>query len=82
MPRPLFWVPNRLNELPEVPFKFPFILFGKHGAYLNPGIQVGAQNKDFGAVMQMKLNQSLVSSVAQASLKEMAEIEASEISTM
>ena len=30
---------------------------------INPGIQVGIQDKDFGAI---SLNQSLVSSVAQA----------------
>ena len=82
MPRSLFWVPIGLNELPEVPFKFPFILTGKHCAYLNPGTQVRAQNKDFGAAMQTKLNQSLVLSVAQASLKEMAEIQGSETPTV
>ena len=41
-----------------------------------------AQNEDFGAVTQTKLNQSLVSSVAQASLREMAEIQASETPTV
>ena len=59
----LFWVTNGLNELPEVGLEFPFILIGKssngpfwqanHGAYSNPGTQVEAQNKDFGAVSQM-----------------------------
>ena len=28
---------------------------GKHGAYSNPGTQVGAQNKDIGAVLQTDL---------------------------
>ena len=53
-----------------------------HGTLSNLGTQVEAQNKDFGAVTQTKLNQSLVSSVAQASLREMAEIQASETPTV
>ena len=28
---------------------------GNHGAYSNPGTQVGAQNKDIGAVLQTDL---------------------------
>ena len=28
-PRSLFWGPNRLNELPEIRFEFPFMLTGK-----------------------------------------------------
>ena len=38
-----------------------------HGAYLNPGAQERAQNKDFGTQCFVdRLNQSLVLSVAQA----------------
>jgi len=37
-----------------------------YGAYSNPGNQVGAQDKDFGAVSQMNLIRSLGLSVAQA----------------
>ena len=61
-PISLFWASNGLNELPEVSFEFPFTLIGKsemaffyqvnHGAYSNPGTQVGAKNMDFGAVSQ------------------------------
>ena len=29
VPKSLFWVPNRLNKLPEVRFEFPFTLIGK-----------------------------------------------------
>ena len=32
-----------------------------HGAYSNPGTQVEAQNKAFGAVSQRDLNQKLIS---------------------
>ena len=35
--------------------------------YSNPGSQVGAQNKDFGAVSQLDLSRSLVPSVEQTS---------------
>ena len=54
--------PQRTQRLPEIRFEFHFNLIGKstmacfgkanHGAYSNPGTQVGAQNKDFGAVSQ------------------------------
>ena len=27
--RGIFWAPNRLNEFPEVRFRFPFVLIGK-----------------------------------------------------
>ena len=59
-PTYLFWAPNGLNELLEMRFEFPFNLIGKltiaffkqanYGAYLNSGTQVGAQNKNLGAV--------------------------------
>ena len=55
----LFWAPNGLNELREVLLEFPFIYIGKltmafltgqsWGVYPNH-TQVGALNKDFGAV--------------------------------
>ena len=38
-----------------------------HG--LNPGTQVGTQNKDFDTVSQMDLTRSLVPSVVQATAK-------------
>lgn len=51
-------------------FEFPFIMIGsstmgifkqaKHGAQLNPGAQVGSQNKDFGAVLQTDLTRVLI----------------------
>ena len=37
-----------------------------HGAYSNPGTQVGALNKDFGDVSQTDLTRNLVLSMAQA----------------
>ena len=57
----LFCAPNRLNELPHVHFEYPFNLIGKStmafltGAYSNPATWVGAQNNDFGAVLQTDL---------------------------
>ena len=47
----MFWAPNGLNELSQVRFELPFILIGKstmafltdHGAYSNPGTQVGSR---------------------------------------
>jgi len=37
-----------------------------HGGYSNPGVQMRAQDKDFGAVLQMDLTRSFVLSAAQA----------------
>ena len=63
-PISLFWAPGGLNKLPEVCFEFPFNLIGKstmtfslanHGAFSNPGTQVGAQNEDFRAVSRTDL---------------------------
>ena len=53
-----------------MPFEFPFNLIGIllnkgfseqaiHETYSNPGSQVGAQNKDFGAVSQLDLSSAL-----------------------
>ena len=59
VPRSLFWAPNGFNELPEVRFKFPFILIGKLAMAFLTGkswhvlkswYTGGARNKDFGAV--------------------------------
>ena len=73
----LLWPPNRLNKLPEEHFKFSLIFIhlangqwhfkqANHGAYSNPGTQVGALNKDFGDVSQTDLTINLVPSVAEA----------------
>ena len=60
---------------PEVYLDFPSNLIGKltinfstgqSWSDLNLGPQVGTQNKDFGAVLQMDFNKSLVSSLVQA----------------
>ena len=64
----MLWTPNRLDELPEVRFEFPFNLIGDHdkqnkglfqqancGTYSNLGTQLEVQNKDFGAVSQTEL---------------------------
>ena len=57
---------------PQVYLAFPFNLIGKwtmtfltdqSWSDLNLGPQVGTQNKDFGAVLQMDFNKSLVSSL-------------------
>ena len=61
-----------------MPFEFPFNLIGillnkgfpeqaTHETCSNPCSQVGAQNKDFGAVSQLDLSRSLVPSVEQTS---------------
>ena len=61
-----------------MPFEFPFNLIGIllnkgfseqaiHETCSNPCSQVGAQNKDFGAVSQLDLSRSLVPSVEQTS---------------
>ena len=48
--------PNELNKLPEVGFGFDWQIDDDiHGAYSNPGTQVEAQNKGFGAVSQTDL---------------------------
>lgn len=64
---PCFGAFNRLNELLEVHFKFHFNLINQlHNGlltgrpwciltYSNPGTQLGAQNKDFGADSQNAL---------------------------
>ena len=46
-PMSLSWAPNGLNELP--------FQRANHDAYSNFGAQVGAKNKDFGAVSQTEL---------------------------
>ena len=70
---------NGLNEIPEVHFEFPFIsidqsimalLRANHGAYPNPGTQGGGGGETepcFRRRFADGVNQSLVSSVAQAS---------------
>ena len=77
-PMSLFWA-NGLNELPEMRFEFPFNLIGRLTMALLTGQSwrvlkswytwVGAQTKDFGAVLQMDLIRSLLPSVVQASSK-------------
>ena len=73
VPTSFFQAPNRHNKLWEMRFEFPFNLIGKLTmAFLlgqlmrdtNPGTQVGAQNKDFGTVLQTDLTIALVPSVA------------------
>ena len=63
----LFMAPQRLNKLWEVGFQFPFILTGKsqwlfqqanHGAYPNPGIQVGPRSRIL-ELLRRRLKQSL-----------------------
>ena len=74
VPTSFFQAPNRHNKLQEMRFEFPFNLIGKLTmAFLlgqlmrdtNPCTQVGAQNKDFGTVLQTDLTIGLVPSVAQ-----------------
>ena len=57
--------PNGFDELLELRLEFPFNLIG---AYSNPGTQVVAQNRDFGAVSQTDFTRSYAPSVAQAIL--------------
>ena len=74
VPTSFFQAPSRHNKLWEMRFEFPFNLIGKLTmAFLlgqlmrdtNPCTQVGAQNKDFGTVLQTDLTIGLVPSVAQ-----------------
>ena len=69
---------NGLDELPELRFEFPFIfidqstmalLRANHGAYPNPGTQGGGGGAEQGFRRRFAdgVNESLVSSVAQAS---------------
>ena len=68
----MFWAPNGVNDLPEMRFEFLFTLIGKstmdfltghHGAYSNPGTQLGPEQR-FRRCSADGLNQSLVSFVA------------------
>ena len=79
VPKSLFRAPNRLNELSEMHFKFPFILIGKSTmAFLTGqswhGLKswytgVGPEQLGFQCCFVNGLNQSLVSSVVQATVK-------------
>lgn len=70
-PISLFCGSNGLNWLPGVRFEFPLILIGKltminPGAYSNPGTKGGGEERGFRRCFSDGLNQSLVSSTAQA----------------
>lgn len=55
-----FWIYIKLNGQMNNGFS------NNHDVYSNPGKQLGAQNRDFGACLQMELTRGLVSSVAYA----------------
>ena len=74
-PISIFWALNGLNELPEVRFEFPFILIGRSTmalisgqswCVLKPWYTDGDPEQGFRRCFADGLNQSLVSSVAQA----------------
>ena len=74
----LFWAPKGLNKLPEEHFKFPFNLIGKSTMLFSTGqswhvlkswYTVGDLEQGFQCCFTDKLNQSLVTSAAQASSK-------------
>ena len=68
-PKSLFGAPNgtqpitgngfRISFHPDWPVDNGFLTGQWRGAYSNPGTQVGAENKDFGAVSQTDLVSSL-----------------------
>ena len=70
----LFWPPNGLNKLPEMRFEFPFILIGKSTMNFLAGQSwhvfkswyTGGGPEGFRRCFADGLNQSLVSSVVQA----------------
>ena len=71
---PLIWAPNELNIFPEVWFEFSFIVIGKwtmayltanHNMYSHPSRQGGLE-QEFWCCFTDRLNQSLISSLAQA----------------
>ena len=60
----MFWAPERINELKEMHFNFPFnltgkstvaILTGQSWCILKSQYTGGGQNRDFGAVSQTDL---------------------------
>ena len=68
----LFWIPNGLNELPEMHFKLPFNLIGKLTVALLIGqswdvlkswYTRGTQNKDFGTFSQTDRGNQKLSSI-------------------
>ena len=74
-PISLFWAPNGLNELLEVRFQFPFMLIGILAMAFSTGqswhvlkswYTSGGPEQGFRPCFADRLNQSLVSSVAQA----------------
>jgi len=75
VPRSLFWAPCGLNKLLEVRFKLPFNLIGKMTMPFLAGLswcmlkswyKVGGPEQGFQSCFTDRHNQSLVSSVAQA----------------
>ena len=78
MLKSLFWVPNGLNKLPEMSFKFPFNLIGKSTVafltgqsrhvlkswYTGGGVEQGFRHR-----FADRLNRSLISSVAHEATK-------------
>ena len=77
-PCSLFLAPNGLNELPEMGFKFLFILIGKSTMAFSTGqswgvlkswYKGGGPEQGFMRLFTNLLNQSLVSSMAQAKIE-------------